>query len=196
MEDAEHFTFQTEWMAKLLVARDINHQVYSQGLVSDVTYLFFLNGYLLSTSMYCEELGRWVPIQLTWIRGLSENYYKIHFATLFSQFQKPDITQEERDTLVCNIVDFSAAQREGFVAAYWQVFGICNKKIVLGKLQSCHEHYRAQVSRVKKNRHVVSANEEVRNHLIPCTRHPADCVAEVDYFPEHVPCVNQGTQRG
>jgi hypothetical protein len=161
LEEGKHFTFQTKWMAKLPVACDLNHQVYSQGLVSDVTYWFFLKGYLLSTSMFCKELGRWVPVQLTWIRGLLENYYKIHFATLFSQFVKPEITKEERDILVCNIVDFSAAQREGFVEAYWHVFGICKKKVVLGKLQGCHEHYRAQVLRIKKNRHIVMADKEV-----------------------------------
>jgi hypothetical protein len=161
LEEGKHFTFQTEWMAKLLVARDLNHQVYSQGLVSNVTYCFFLNGYLLSTSMFCEELGQWVPVQLTWIRGLSQNYYKIHFATLFSQFVKPEITKEERKILVCNIVDFLAAQREGFVEAYWHFFGICEKKVVLGKLQGCHEHYCAQLLRVKKRRHIVMEDKEV-----------------------------------
>jgi hypothetical protein len=78
---------------------------------------------------------------------------------LFWQFLKPEITKEERDILVCNIVDFSLAQREGFVAAYWEVFGFCDKKIVLDKLQG--QHYRAQVTRVKRNRHVVMADEEV-----------------------------------
>ena len=148
-------------MGKRLLARNIDDQVYSTGLVSDVTYRFFENGYLLSTSMYCEELARWVPIQLTWIRGLAEKYYLIHFATLFRQFAKPEFTKEEQDILVRNIVDFSAAQREGFVAAYWEVFGQCEKRIVLAKLQGCHEHYRAQVTQVKRNRHVVMANEEV-----------------------------------
>ncbi|EFP89599.2 uncharacterized protein PGTG_15748 [Puccinia graminis f. sp. tritici CRL 75-36-700-3] len=160
LEGEEHFTFQSEWMQKRLLARNIDNQVYSTGLVSDVTYRFFRNGYLLSTSMYCEELARWVPIQLTWIRGLAEKYYERHFATLFRQFLRPDFTKAERDILVCNIVDFSAAQREGFVAAYWEVFGVCEKKVVLDKLQGCHEHYCAQVSRVKKNRHVVMADEE------------------------------------
>ncbi|OAV86523.1 hypothetical protein PTTG_29859 [Puccinia triticina 1-1 BBBD Race 1] len=143
MDDLEHFTFQTQWMADRIVARDINNNVYSQGLVSDVTYWFFLNGYLLSTSMYCKEIAQWVP------------------------FLKPEISKEEHDTLVCKIVDFSAAQREGFVAAYWEVFGICDKKIVLGKLQGCqgklqgcHEHYCAQVTWVKKNRHIVMADKE------------------------------------
>jgi hypothetical protein len=141
MEDQEHFTFQTEWMAKQLLACNINHKVYNTRLVSDFTYQFFENGYLLSTSMYCEELSRWIPIQLTWIRGLSKRYYQLHFATLFQQFLKPEITKAEHDILVCNIVDFSFAQQEGFVAAYWEVFGLCNKKIVLDKTQGCHQHY-------------------------------------------------------
>jgi hypothetical protein len=128
-------------MAKQLLACNINHKVYNTRLVSDFTYQFFENGYLLSTSMYCEELSRWIPIQLTWIRGLSKRYYQLHFATLFQQFLKPEITKAEHDILVCNIVDFSFAQQEGFVAAYWEVFGLCNKKIVLDKTQGCHQHY-------------------------------------------------------
>ncbi|EFP90826.2 uncharacterized protein PGTG_16852 [Puccinia graminis f. sp. tritici CRL 75-36-700-3] len=176
LEGDEHFTFQSEWMRKRLLARDIDHNVYSTGLVSDVTYRFFRNGYLLSTSMYCEELARWIPIQLTWIRGLSEKYYQVHFAVLFRQFLGPEFTTTERNILVCNIVDFSAAQREGFVAAYWEVFGICDKKIVLDKLQGCHEHYRAQVTRVKRNRHVVMADEEstFQNMCMDLIKEPAE----------------------
>jgi hypothetical protein len=70
-------------MADCLLARNHKNKIYSGGLLSDVTYKFFQNGYLLSTLMFCEQLGRWVPIQLSWIRGLSKNYYKIHFAQLF-----------------------------------------------------------------------------------------------------------------
>jgi hypothetical protein len=141
MEDQEHFTFQTEWMAKQLLARNIDHKVYNTGLVSEVTYWFFENGYLLTTSMYCEDLARLILIQLTWIQGLSRRYYQLHFETLLRQFLKPEITKAERDILVCNIVDFSLTQKEGFVAVYWEVFDLCNKKIVLDKLQGCHQHY-------------------------------------------------------
>jgi hypothetical protein len=55
------------------------------------------------------------PIQLSWIRGLSENYYKIHFATLFRQFMRPKILEKDRKDLARNIFDFSKAQSEGFV---------------------------------------------------------------------------------
>jgi hypothetical protein len=162
MEESEHFTFQTKWMAERLLARDMDNAVYQGGLLSDVTYRFFENGYLLSTSMYCSETARWIPIQLTWIRGLSENYYRIHFATLFRQFMIPSFTRAERETLARQVVDFSLAQKEGFVMAYMEVFGECDRAQALKQLKGCHEHFRAQVTRIKRNRSVIQAHEEVR----------------------------------
>ncbi|OAV85246.1 hypothetical protein PTTG_30668, partial [Puccinia triticina 1-1 BBBD Race 1] len=142
MPKAEHFTFQTKWMSDRLLARDKDNKVYSGGLISDVTYRYFETGYLLTTSMFCEDLKRWIPIQLTWIRGLSEQYYKIHFATLFRQFLAAPITPAERDTLVREVVDFSSAQVEGFVSAYLEVFRQGTRKEVRGMLKGCREHYR------------------------------------------------------
>ncbi|PLW24082.1 hypothetical protein PCASD_14262 [Puccinia coronata f. sp. avenae] len=69
----EHFTFQTLWMSERLLDRcEDGNKLYSGGLISDVTYRFFSSGYLLTTSMYCDDIGRWIPVQLSWIRGLSE----------------------------------------------------------------------------------------------------------------------------
>ena len=45
----------------------------------DVIYKFFKNGYLLTTSMFCEKVCRWIPIHFSWIRGLEETYYHEHF---------------------------------------------------------------------------------------------------------------------
>jgi hypothetical protein len=154
-------TFQTEWMAEQLVRRDQYGKVYSGGLLSDVTYQFFNHGYLLTTSMYSEVLHRWIPIQLTWMWGLEEGHYRAHFTTLLRQISKADLTYHKRDLLVQQVVDFSAAQRKGFVSAYMDVFNENDPSKALSKLHGCHEHFRQSVTRIKKNRNIVNASQLV-----------------------------------
>ncbi|OAV86106.1 hypothetical protein PTTG_30079, partial [Puccinia triticina 1-1 BBBD Race 1] len=160
MPSSEHFTFQTKWMSDCLFARDQQNQVYNGGLLSDVTYRYFENGYLLTTSMFCDELQRWIPIQLTWMRGLSEEYYKIHFATLFRQFLAASITPAEQDILVRQVVDFSTAQIEGFVSAYLEVFRQGTRSEVRKMLKGCREHFRQSITRVKRNRALITVDQE------------------------------------
>jgi hypothetical protein len=123
-EGKEHFTFQSNWMKGRLPSCDENNQVYQGGLISNVTYCFFETGYLLTTSMFCESIACWIPVQLTWIQGLGTPYYKIHFKTLFQQFLVPELTDDERLLLARQVVDFSLAQRNGFIKAFMEVFGI------------------------------------------------------------------------
>lgn len=157
-----HISAQTDWMARQLVSRDVEGHIYGGGLLSDVTYKFFANGYLLSTSMYHEDLRRWVPILLTWLRGLSQDHYAAHFTTLLKQIKDSDLTALECDTLVCQVVDFSMAQKNGFIQAYMCVFDESDRAVALEKLAGCHEHFRAQVTRVKRNRAIIPADMEVR----------------------------------
>ncbi|EHS63272.1 uncharacterized protein PGTG_21489 [Puccinia graminis f. sp. tritici CRL 75-36-700-3] len=157
---AEHFTFQTKWMADRLVAQDKNGQLYNGGLLSDVTYWFFENGYLLTTSMFCDDLQRWIPVQLTWIRGLSDKYYKIHFTVLFQQLFKHTMTMIEREGLASQVVDFSAAQANGFIQAYCEVFREPDASVARNLLKGCREHYRQSITRVKRNWAVITADEE------------------------------------
>ncbi|OAV90961.1 hypothetical protein PTTG_28135 [Puccinia triticina 1-1 BBBD Race 1] len=158
--ECEHFTFQTKWMAERLLARDENNEVYQGGLISDVTYRFFENGYLLTTSMFCEQTARWIPAQISWIRGLSVNYYKLHFSALLRQFVRPDITPSERDLMVRQVVDFSLAQTEGFKAAYMDVFACTDPMRAAKMIKGCHQHFRAQVTRVRRNRSILSADQD------------------------------------
>ncbi|EGG12243.1 uncharacterized protein MELLADRAFT_89278 [Melampsora larici-populina 98AG31] len=153
-----HITYQSEWMAEQLVCRDQDNRVYSGGLLSDVTYQFFNHGYLLTTSMYSDIMHCWVPIQLTWMWGLDESHYESHFTTLLEQISTTNLTYHERDLLVQQVVDFSTAQKKGFVSAYMKVFNEYDPAKALSKLKGCHEHYRQSITRVKKNRNIVDAS--------------------------------------
>lgn len=154
-----HMTVQTQWMHDQLVARDGEGNIYSGGLLSDVTYKFFANGYLLSTSMYHDDLRRWIPIQLTWLRGLSEAHYAVHCKTLMEQMLH--LPPPDCETLVRQVVEFLMAQKNGFISAYMNVFKEEDRAVALSKLQGCHEHFRAQVTRVKRNRTIIPAEKEV-----------------------------------
>lgn len=160
MPKKTHMTFQTEWMAEQLLSR-VDGGVYKGGLLSDVTYKLFLNGYLLSTSMYNEVLHRWVPIQLTWMNGLSDDHYLAHFTTLLQQVQNSQYSVAERDTLVRQVVDFSMAQKNGFIGAYMNVFEETDRNVALSKLSGCKEHFRAQVTRLKRNNTIIERGYEV-----------------------------------
>ncbi|EGG11434.1 uncharacterized protein MELLADRAFT_90953 [Melampsora larici-populina 98AG31] len=154
-----HITFQTEWIAEQLVRRDQNRKVYSGGLLLDVTYRFFHNGYLLTTSMYNEIMHCWIPIQLTWIWGQEVNHYRAHFSTLLKQIKEADLTHHKRELLVQQVVDFSVAQKKGFVTAYMEVFNKNDPAKALDKLKGCHEHYCQSITRITKNRNVVDASQ-------------------------------------
>lgn len=158
-------TFQTDFMAKQLLTREMDGAVYGGGLLSDVTYKFFANGYLLTTSMYNDVLTRWIPIQLTWLHGLGEEHYEAHFSTLMIQMKDAALTPADREILVRQVVDFSAAQKAGFIAAYMSVFDEKDRARALSKLHGCHEHFRAQVTRIKRNRVIVSKESEVSLHF-------------------------------
>lgn len=160
-EDA-HLTMQTHFMRYLLTRRDKDHKTYQGGLIY-VTYKFFDNGYLFTTSMFDEVLMRWVPIMFSWIYGLEPAHHKVHFETLLREIQASDLNHSERNALVQQVVDFSNAQKKGFIEAYMGVFNESDRMRALEKLHGCHEHFRAAVTRIKRNRSVVSQENEVRH---------------------------------
>lgn len=160
MPKMTHMTFQTEWMAEQLLTR-VNGGVYKGGLLSDVTYKFFANGYLLLTSMYNEVLHCWIPIQLTWMNGLTDDHYLAHFTTLLQQIKDSQFSISKCDTLVRQCVDFSMAQKNGFIGAYMKVFNESDRNVALSKLTGCKEHFRAQVTHVKRNNAIIARGYEV-----------------------------------
>jgi hypothetical protein len=76
-----HISIQTPQMKKWLIdSSDEGRTI--KGIVSDVTFDFFQVGYLLSSSVYCALLERWVPVLGTWIRTPDEGCMKPHFSVL------------------------------------------------------------------------------------------------------------------
>lgn len=151
-------------MADQLLMRDENDGVYRGGLLSDVTYKFFATGYLLSTSMYSKVLKRWTPIQLTWIKGLTTAHYQSHFQTLLKQIKGASRTPAERDIVVRQVVDFSTAQKNGFIAAYMSIFEK-DYNHALSRLSGCEEHFRASITCIKRNHVIIKLGDQVRRKI-------------------------------
>lgn len=151
-----HFSFQTEWMASMLIHQENrtvegspSREPYSGGLLSDVTYRFFQKGYLLTTSMYNDKLERWVPILLMWLGGLYTKHYKAHFTTILKQIKHCSLPDKDKRKLSEQVVDFSQAQKSGFIDAYMEVFNT-DRKSALSKLHGCEQHFSQAITVLKK----------------------------------------------
>lgn len=133
------------------------------GIITDATYNFFKNGYLLSSSVYCFLLHRWVPILFTWIEKLNAETHEEHFLILFHQISKNVTSIKKQDELIFSVMDYSQAQRAGFVSAYSkfrQVDIAVAKETCKQLLRGCVEHYRASITRISRNNAIVSINQK------------------------------------
>ncbi|EGF97334.1 uncharacterized protein MELLADRAFT_85854 [Melampsora larici-populina 98AG31] len=165
-----HISFQTPWMAEVLVEPDDRSDTYTGGLLSDITYRFFKMGYLLTTSKYCETIKRWVPVLFTWLGGLEALHYKIHFKNLLQQIQKTNMSEKSKNMMVEQVVDFSLAQKVGFQEAYMEVFNCNNKNTALSKLHGCEWHFLQAVTRIKKNHKIVKLKQVELRRLFPLAK--------------------------
>jgi hypothetical protein len=92
----------------------------------------------------------------------------------------PSLEQSERETLARQVVDFLLAQKNGYVPAYMEVFQEGDREAVLKHLKGCHKHFRAQITRIKRNRTIIQAKDEVSPliafHLSACCckKNPTD----------------------
>ncbi|EGG02591.1 uncharacterized protein MELLADRAFT_91258 [Melampsora larici-populina 98AG31] len=159
MRENRHISFQSPWMEEVLLYKDKSGESYEGGLLSDVTYKFFQHGYLLSTSMYNSRIERWVPVLLTWLAGLETGHYKVHFVTLFNLINNKAKTDQQKKRLLDQVVDFSLAQKNGFIEAYMEVFRV-SYKVALSHLHGCEQHYMQAITRIKKNHLIVRPDQE------------------------------------
>ncbi|KDQ63177.1 hypothetical protein JAAARDRAFT_694414 [Jaapia argillacea MUCL 33604] len=89
------------------------------GIITDGSHDFFMDGVLLSSFVYSTILLRWVPVLYTWIGNLDAEHHIPHFLLLITAIAgtvAPGI--EVGDYILSNILNYSQAQRKGFVEAF------------------------------------------------------------------------------
>uniref|UniRef100_D8PWE0 PHD-type domain-containing protein n=1 Tax=Schizophyllum commune (strain H4-8 / FGSC 9210) TaxID=578458 RepID=D8PWE0_SCHCM len=145
------------------------------GIVTDAAHKFWRekNTVLIISSVYSDTLHRWIPALITYANGQTAGHYAVHFETLFQSMQEECAIQGRilEDDMLANVVDFSEAQRLGFIQAYIafranNVNDLDDEFLVKeleGRaerlLKGCQQHFRAQVTRVSAISGVVSADQ-------------------------------------
>jgi hypothetical protein len=72
--------------------------------------------------------------------------------------------------LARNVVDFSLAQRKGIIAAYMDTFNVTDRNEASAQIKECQEHFRQSVTRIKRNRAVIQAEEAVSRFIFYCQK--------------------------
>ncbi|KAJ6484866.1 hypothetical protein C8R45DRAFT_1147891, partial [Mycena sanguinolenta] len=181
---------QTPFMASKLI-KVVTGEEAINGIVSDAAHRFWLekNGLLIVSSTFtlnCNtDLKCWVPGIMSYANGGTAEHYRIHFYHLFlgmaSECDRRQI--EVTDDMFANVVDFSTAERNGFILAFvdfWLDRAPGERSIdelletAPKLLKGCEQHFRSQITRVKKISGVVDPSktdifENKAKGLLRCT---------------------------
>ncbi|KAI4517633.1 hypothetical protein K525DRAFT_210448 [Schizophyllum commune Loenen D] len=166
-------SMQTTFMRTTLL-NDRSEEKGVQGIVTDAAHKFWKERHclLIISSVYSVALRRWVPGLMTYANGATSLHYTYHYLTLLETMQLESTAKgggELEDRIIANVVDFSQAQREGFMTAlvaFW-----CRDKEELAVdeglieeyrerasklIKGCQQHFNAQVTRVSSISGVIS----------------------------------------
>ncbi|KAJ7190032.1 hypothetical protein GGX14DRAFT_328543, partial [Mycena pura] len=164
---------QTSFMASRLIKSVSMDDDAVGGLVSDAAHGFWRerNSLLVVSSTYEPvHLKCWVPVLITYSNGGSAEHYRIHFFELFASFaeQCDQRKIELIDDMFANVVDFSEAERKGFILAFvdfWMERAPDERSVqelldtAPKLLKGCAQHFRNQITRVKKISGVVDPSQ-------------------------------------
>ncbi|KAJ7312270.1 hypothetical protein DFH08DRAFT_822304 [Mycena albidolilacea] len=163
---------QTPFMSACLLKAAIEQEAVN-GIVSDGAHRFWAqrNSILFISSTYePTQLQCWVPGLISFLNGSSAEHFRVHFFQLFLSIAEECDRRslELTDELLANVMDFSAAQRAGFILAYidfWRFRDPSGRGIAALQarseelLKGCAQHFRSQVTRVKKISGVVHPSQ-------------------------------------
>ncbi|TFK97050.1 hypothetical protein BDV98DRAFT_596999 [Pterulicium gracile] len=106
--------------ARLSEILRVDNQVY--GLVSDKAHKMFHNQgkLLMTTSTYLPVIKQWLPVLYSFMNGLTSEHYCHHFLVLFQTLtrQRHEDGLQVTDEDFTMVIDFSSAERNGFLQAY------------------------------------------------------------------------------
>ncbi|KAF8173335.1 hypothetical protein K438DRAFT_1551160, partial [Mycena galopus ATCC 62051] len=154
----------TPFMASRLVKMVAVDTEAVNGIVSDAAHGFWAdhNNILMISSTYEPiHLQCWVPGLISYSNGGTAEHYRIHFFELFCSIAEEcrSHSLEISDDILANVVDFSEAQRNGFILAYvdfWLQHAPGERDVpelletAPKLLKGCRQHFRSQVARIKK----------------------------------------------
>ncbi|KAJ7160010.1 hypothetical protein C8R43DRAFT_1177615 [Mycena crocata] len=129
MMDRQFVCMQTPFMRDVLLRDSVqswhteNLQPESgrHGIITDGTHDFFKEGILLTSLVFSQVVLRWVVVLYTWIGSQNQEHHLPHFKQLvevIAQICTAGLGFTFDDKLFSAILDFSNAQRNGFIEAF------------------------------------------------------------------------------
>ncbi|KAJ7671085.1 hypothetical protein B0H17DRAFT_1209140 [Mycena rosella] len=170
---------QTAFMASRLIKSICVEEDAVNGIVSDAAHGFWRerNSILIVSSTYEPvHLKCWVPTLISYSNGGTADHYRIHFCELFLSIAEESDARniELTDELFANVLDFSTAERNGFILAFvdfWTLRAPTQRDVqelletAPKLLKGCAQHFRNQITRVKKIRGVVDPSQRDVFHM-------------------------------
>ncbi|SJL14811.1 uncharacterized protein ARMOST_18282 [Armillaria ostoyae] len=142
------------------------------GMVSDAAHGWWRKrtSLLIVTSTYSTILMCWVPALFSYSNGASKEHYMHHFYALFKLMAKQaeKTNTELTDEILAQVVDFSEAERSGYILAFAKFrckqgdSRTQDQLLADGAklLKGCEQHFHNAVTRIKRISSIIPVEDE------------------------------------